>query len=311
MLYKYEDGKLNVFEMKIDCYELRNVRERILENCSIVMKCEGVFLEFYYNYFKNRRHFCKQRFDHTEGCNWYDRREYYKYTYDEYYFPEIVDVINDILNGNEERINDLFSTEDIKYNVYEYRNKIMENIVNLINDYKITNNRESIEEASLALENICCSEFNERNKSIKEYYPELIDCFSFIKIVSIDDLELKKISEYLGNNWQEKIFSTRNKDLDSIVNLIDDYKNTNTRSSIEEAKCILEKLKQIKKQNEKSENPYIQLINYLELRKDDLELEKLKTFLGNEWIEKMTNFSDYKENNRKLVTNQYVKKLMK
>ena len=52
MLYKYEDGKLNVFEMKIDCYELRNVRERILENCSIVMKCEGVFLEFYYNYFK-------------------------------------------------------------------------------------------------------------------------------------------------------------------------------------------------------------------------------------------------------------------
>lgn len=59
MLYKYEDGKLNVFEMKIDCYELRNVRERILENCSIVMKCEGVFLEFYYNYFKNRRHFCK------------------------------------------------------------------------------------------------------------------------------------------------------------------------------------------------------------------------------------------------------------
>lgn len=205
-LYKYEDGKLNVFETKIDCYELRNVREKILENCSIVMKCQGVFLEFYYNYFKNRRHFCKQRFDHTEGCNWYDRREHYKYTYDEYYFPEIVDVINDILNGNEERINDLFSTEDIKYNVYEYRNKIMENIVNLINDYKITNNRENIEEASLALENICCSKFNEKNKSIKEYYPELIDCFSFIKRASIDDLELQKISEYLGNNWQEKIF---------------------------------------------------------------------------------------------------------
>lgn len=134
-----------------------------------------------------------------------------------------MDVINDILNGNEERINDLFSTEDIKYNVYEYRNKIIENIVNLINDYK----------------------------------------------------------------------------------------NTNTKSSIEEAKCILEKIKQIKKQNEKSKNPYIELINYLELRKDDLELEKLKAFLGNEWIEKMTNFSDYQENNRKLITNQYVKKLMK
>ena len=32
---------------------------------------------------------------------------------------------------------------------------------------------------------------------------------------------------------------------------------------------------------------------------------------GDEWIEKMTNFFDYQENSEKLVTNQYVKKLMK
>ena len=37
----------------------------------------------------------------------------------------------------------------------------------------------------------------------------------------------------------------------------------------------------------------------------------LKSFLGDEWIEKMTNFFDYQENSEKLVTNQYVKKLMK
>ena len=139
-------------------------------------------------------------------------------------------MIDDILKGNYERINDLFSTEDIKFDINDYRdNKALYDVINLINDYKITNNEISINRAKYILRNFNHIKLEDKQKSVKDYYPELIKCFSFTKKSSISNLEF----------------------------------------------------------------------------------EKLKSFLGDEWIEKMTNIFDYQENSEKLVTNQYVKKLMK
>ena len=94
---------------------------------------------------------------------------------------------------------------------------------------KITNNEISINRAKYILRNFNHIKLEDKQKSVKDYYPELIKCFFFTKKSSISNLEL----------------------------------------------------------------------------------EKLKSFLGDEWIEKMTNIFDYQENSEKLVTNQYVKKLMK
>lgn len=232
MLYKYEGEFLLSFDVDINYNKLKKVREDIIENCSVIKKCEGVFSDeyFYKKNKQNRKNFFKKELDHVEKNHWCPDIYYYKYEYDEYCLPEIINVIDDILNGNEERINDLFSTEDIKFDINDYRdNKALSDVINLINDYKITNNEISINRAKYILRNFNHIKLEDKQKSVKDYYPELIKCFSFTKKSSISNLEF----------------------------------------------------------------------------------EKLKSFLGDEWIEKMTNFFDYQENSEKLVTNQYVKKLMK
>lgn len=67
----------------------------------------------------------------------------------EWFFKwKIIAIIAEILDGNEFKINDLFSTEDPKNDINEYRDiNSLDKVVNLINDY----------------------------------YDELLDCFSFKK----------------------------------------------------------------------------------------------------------------------------------
>lgn len=232
MLYKYESEFLLSFEVIIDYNKLKKIKEDIIENCSVVKRCEGVFFDdyFYKKNKQNRRNFFKKGLDHVEKNYLSSDIYYYKYEYDEYCFPEIIFVINDILNGNEARINDLFSTEDINNDINEYRdNKALDDVLKLINDYKITNNEVNINRAKYILRNFNHIKIVNRQKSIQDYYNELIKCFSFTKKSSISNLELEKVKCYLG---------------------------------------------------------------------DDLMREA-------------TDFFDYQENNEKLITNQYVKKLMK
>ena len=232
MLYKYENNELSSFEVNVDYDKLKMIKEEIIENCSIIKKCEGTYSDECIDnikYSKNKRNYVKGDFVYrTETFD--GNINYYKYTYDEYYFPEIVDIFYKILNGENSKINDLFTTEDMKNDIDAYRdNKVLDTVVNLIVEYKKTNNENSINSAKRILSEFYHPEIIMRNKSIKDYYDELIDCFSFKKVFSINDLEIEKLKEILGNNWKEKI----------------------------------------------------------------------------------TNFFDYQENNRKLVTNQYVKRLMK
>ncbi len=55
-----------------------------------------------------------------ENMGWPDTN-YYEYTYDKYYFPNIIKIIDDILSGNEDQIESLFSEEDLKYDINNYR----------------------------------------------------------------------------------------------------------------------------------------------------------------------------------------------
>lgn len=224
MLYEYENEKLSSFNVEIDYEKLKTIKEEIIENCSIIKKCEGIYSDECIDnirFLNNRRNYVKGEFAYKSET-FFGSMNYYKYTYDEYYFPEIIDIIDKIMNGDSSKINDLFNTEDMEFNIDEY-NKALDKVVNLIDDYKKTNNKDSISTAKNILNEFHHPEIIMRNKSIKDYYDELLNCFSFEKVFSISDLEIEQLKKSFGDNWKTKFVCLLDFQANSSKNITNQY----------------------------------------------------------------------------------------
>lgn len=47
MLYKYEFGILTEYRVRIDEQNLKKIKKEIIENCSIIEHCNGVFAQVF------------------------------------------------------------------------------------------------------------------------------------------------------------------------------------------------------------------------------------------------------------------------
>lgn len=225
MIYKYEEGILEEYKVIINFEKLKKIREEIIYNCSIVKPCTGVFsdfLPFSEAEKETMKHFNQKNLSYVQENNGWPDTYYYEYTYDKYYFPKIIKLIDEILKGNESIIDDLFETEDLKYDINEYKdNKTLKEVIDLINDYSKTNNKQTLIHATTLLNQYKHTEIIKPIKSIKEYYYELSNCFKFEKTNSDNYEELNRLKEVLGKDWQIKI----NKLLNSDTNIKASVKN--------------------------------------------------------------------------------------
>lgn len=208
MLYKYENGILNEYQVKIDKITLKQVREKIIENCSIIAHCKGVFANFLPQSTDNKsiRNIKKGSFHHTQDNKEWPDTDYYNYTYDTYYLPSIISIIDNILNDKEDQIDLLFTTDDIGYDLNNYRDvSIFKEINNLLNDYIKTNDEEKLSSAKARLNAFEHIDIQRQKKSIKEYYLELQKCFEFQKMNVYSQEDLNVLKNLFGDEWQIKV----------------------------------------------------------------------------------------------------------
>lgn len=220
MLYKYENGVLIEYQVTIDSKKLKKIREEIIENCSIIEHCSGVFAHFFPN--SNNEVIIKNmeigKLHHVqENMGWPDTN-YYEYTYDKYYFPNIINIIDDILNGKEEQIDYLFTTDDLSYDVNNYRDiSPLNEINNLLNEYIKTHDEKTLSKAKLKLDTFKHIDINKQKRSIKDYYVELQQCFKFERSNNYEQSGINELKKIFGEDWQIKVKEILNQD--SNINL--------------------------------------------------------------------------------------------
>ncbi|MCI9434194.1 MAG: hypothetical protein HFI86_02800 [Bacilli bacterium] len=149
----------------------------------------------------------------------------YEYTYDEYIFPEIIRIIDEVLDGDEQQIQYLFETSDLsnldidinKYHDVEQLKKIKR----FIEEYIKNNDKNSFESAKKLIEEYEWAKVIKPKKSVKEYYSELQKCFVFNKRRKITSKDLAYIKSLFGEDYREKLNMMLNydkNDNDSIKN---------------------------------------------------------------------------------------------
>lgn len=184
------NGAMPEGEIIIDYEKLEKVREEIINNCSVVLKhklnCSSDL--------ENRRHIgtiknitrgkfveCKPGRDGSADIN------IYEYTYDEYISPNIIKIIDEIISGNEQKIQSLFNTDDLDTNINGYRDiDGLRAVIKLIEKFIRINDKAILEEAKYLIMKYEYVEVINPKSSVKEYYLELQECFS--RNTSLDDL---------------------------------------------------------------------------------------------------------------------------
>ena len=143
---------------------------------------------------------------HTQENDCWPDTDYYEYTYDKYYIPNIIKIIDNILSGNEEQIESLFSEEDLQYDINSYRDiKTLEKIEKLLKEYKKNNSKSKLQEAKSMLNAFEHIETEKPKKSIKDYYSQLQKCFEFQKVTDYNQDGINELQKLFGDEWQTKV----------------------------------------------------------------------------------------------------------
>lgn len=252
----YEDELIKEYEVKVNREKLKDIRNEIVQNCSLIeyraieRRDRGYFHDGDV-YRENDIYIIPLNVEMKEWLSTgvWDEASYY---FDKYYAPDIVHIIDAILVGDE--INDdenaydlqyLFNTSDLDLNKTLGKVDVsIKNVIQLLENYMKNYNREDIEKAKRDLSNIKSINIERPKKSIIEYYRELYTCFEFIFIRTIDIGNLDKLRNEHDGNWEST--------LDEVKQISENLKKWQNKDfsvknfgSILESKEFKEKLEQL------------------------------------------------------------------
>lgn len=206
----YEDGLFKEYDVKIDRKKLERIQQEIIYNCSFIIHKKDEFPfgfgpRFQSEEYKILNVNCGDYAFTRDGRDGPDV-DYYTYTYDEYYFPEIVNIINEILEGNISKIEDLFETSNMIYDVNHYEDiKSLKGVKSLIDEYIKTNDQSILDSISSTINNYKHLDAEKPSKNVQDYFSELYECFEFINVREQNTTDIDKVKEMFGDNWREKL----------------------------------------------------------------------------------------------------------
>lgn len=216
MIYEYENGVLIEYQICTNMKKLREISNIIIENCSAINHC----LIFISNDSKDINSFITSMNQKGKSFikNVKSDEDYDAYTYDEYIFPEIINIIERIIvNGKVSLIKDLFNTSDVSLEEGEIikskSSYLLEAIAALQKFLLSKGDSDTLVKAKKLLEQNNFCELTLPKESIKAYYGELQMCFELKMLRKIPDnnlQELNKLKEQYGDNWYEELISKLN-----------------------------------------------------------------------------------------------------
>lgn len=197
------------YKINIDRERLIAIRNEIVINCSIIKKeckTECARVNCFIKNWKKTDKYIELNVKQIDSYvpSWDDGYQVIDvYNFDAYYFPEIVNVIDDILKGNLNRINDLKDKVDLPSNIDSLRDiKSLERLKELIDMYIKNNSKNTYQEIVDLINNYTHYNIEMPKQTIEEYLPKLRECFEFIKV---DSTDIEKVRQIFGDNYLEKL----------------------------------------------------------------------------------------------------------
>ena len=175
-MYYFIDKKETIekYSVSFSKEELEKLKIEIINNCSEIEhhEYEGTHGPNEFDYLRIRNY--KERFVRVEesrdSLQWPDQRVYH-YSYDEYKFPELVSVIDELLNGNVLVLDTIFNTNpESKGETIDEKIRKASEELDAIDNLKIAKKREKLDELQKLIE---LKKLNETQKSVVPYYARL------------------------------------------------------------------------------------------------------------------------------------------
>ena len=201
-MYHFIDKKETIekYSVSFSKEELEKLKIEIINNCSEIEHHEydGTHGPNEFDYLRIRNY--KERFVRVEesrdSLQWPDQRVYH-YSYDEYKFPELVSVIDELLNGNVLVLDTIFNTNpESKCETIDEKIRKASEELDAIDNLKIAKKREKLDELQKLIE---LKKLNKKQKSVVPYYARLRELITLDLVDTITKEEIERVNQFFGN----------------------------------------------------------------------------------------------------------------
>ena len=206
-MYHFIDKKETIekYSVSFSKEELEKLKIEIINNCSEIEHHEydGTHGPNEFDYLRIRNY--KERFVRVEesrdSLQWPDQRVYH-YSYDEYKFPELVSVIDELLNGNVLVLDTIFNTNpESKCETIDEKIRKASEELDAIDNLKIAKKREKLDELQKLIE---LKKLNKKQKSVVPYYARLRELITLDLVDTITKEEIERVNQFFGNSTNVK-----------------------------------------------------------------------------------------------------------
>lgn len=194
--FRKNDEVIEKYQVNFDEEEIEKIKKEIIDNCSYVEHIE--YKSDYSPRFTNeivRNYRCIPTGEEMEYFE--EVRDIYLYSYDEYKSPYLVELINQLLNGNSGVIDKILN--------YDISSELtIDDKINLASQEIIKIEPENIPKIKAKLieleELLKVKELNKDKQGIELYYNKLKELIKFDLIDSLLFSELERVESFLGIN---------------------------------------------------------------------------------------------------------------
>ena len=209
MLYfRKNDEVIEKYQVSFDKEEIEKLKKKIINNCSFIQH-----EEYESDYSPRFTDEIIRNFTYTptgkEKEYFEETRDIYRYSYDEYKPPYLVELINQLLNGNSKTIDKILNYDISTKSTIDDRIDLANQEFNKIAPEDITKKKEKIKELEDLLK---AKELNTKQQSIDIYYNQLIGLIKFDLVDLLSISELGRIESFLEIDLSSRVEISNSKE---------------------------------------------------------------------------------------------------
>ena len=205
MIYVKENNLIKKYDVQVNKDELERLKYDIIINCSYLKHFDGKVLENnmpnyndYLKYINFNKELIKQVEDRSFfGSGW---NNLFHVTYDERIFPEVITLINEVLNDNYNNVIKLLDYKEMKSK--DNKKQTMNIDISNIEDLK-----KSKEEIDKIINELYNDKLNENRVSVNKYINKIRKCITLILVDELSVEDFNKTYNFVDDSIKEVLDS--------------------------------------------------------------------------------------------------------
>lgn len=198
--YNLKDDVIEKYNVTFDTKKIEKIKNEIINNCSGIVHKE--YKSDYSPSFSNNdiiRNYEERRTGDTKEY-FEETRFIYEYSYDRYEPPYLVNLLNELLSGNNV-LEDILTYKVLNRLPIDIKIEKKEKEIKNIDDKNTKIKIEKLNEYEKLLK---LKKLNENQKPLSLYYDKLISLFKFELEDTLKIKEVKRVQQFMGLNFLEQ-----------------------------------------------------------------------------------------------------------